>query len=263
MIQFNLSSPDDENCQFSDHGDSSDEENVNSNLPQDSGTVYSEEESETDEDGHLILKAFLGRWASDCNIPGNAVNILLKGLKSLKNQNDTFAKLPVDVRSLLQTPRSVDYVEHPGGIYFHFGLAKGILCQFTDLPPDEIPYHVKIIINIDGLPLYKSSGCQFWPILCLVKGQQVPFPIGVFHGTVKPKCPNVFLQQFVKEAIHLRNNGLEISGKKVNIRILCFVCDAPAKSFILGIAGHTSKHACPKCKTVGVYYVRPGKRKEE
>ena len=165
------------------------------------------------------------------------------------------------VRSLLQTPRSVDYVQHPDGIYFHFGLAKGILCQFTDVPSGDIPYHVEILINIDGLPLYKSSGCQFWPILGLVKGQHVPFPFGVFHGTVKPKCPNVFLHQFVKEAIRLRNNGLEICGKKVNVRILCFVCDAPAKSFILGIAGHTSKHACPKCKTVGAYYVRPGKKK--
>ena len=91
MIQFNLSSPDDENCQFSDYGDSSDEENENSNLAQDFGTPYSEQ-SETDEDGNLILKAFLGRWASECNILGNAINLLLKGLKSLKNQNDTFAK---------------------------------------------------------------------------------------------------------------------------------------------------------------------------
>ena len=157
MIQFNLSSPDDENCQFSDYDDSSDEENENSNLAQDFGTPYSEQ-SETDEDGNLIWKAFLGRWASECNIPGNAINLLLKGLKSLKNQNDTFAKLPVDVRSLLQTPRSVDYVQHPDGIYFHFGLAKGILCQFTDLPSGDIPYHVEILINIDGLPLYKSSG---------------------------------------------------------------------------------------------------------
>jgi len=45
--------------------------------------------------------------------------------------------------------RSVD----PCGTYFHFGLTTGIM-KYT---PDNM-LNVEIVIGIDGLPLFKSSG---------------------------------------------------------------------------------------------------------
>lgn len=46
------------------------------------------------------------------------------------------------------------------GIYHHFGLSSAIL-KYT---PNNVT-EVNIAIGIDGVPLSKSSGGQFWPIL--------------------------------------------------------------------------------------------------
>lgn len=54
-----------------------------------------------------------------------------------------------------------------------------------------MPREVKININIDGLPLSKSLGSQFWPILASIEIIDLytePFAVGVFHGMSKPKC---------------------------------------------------------------------------
>lgn len=65
------------------------------------------------------IQTFLASWAMQYNIPHNAVNGLLKGLK----QHDCFDHLPVDCRTLLQTPTSgskhIRVVEP--GVYHHFG----------------------------------------------------------------------------------------------------------------------------------------------
>ena len=54
-------------------------------------------------------------------------------------------------------------------------------------------------INIDGLPLFKSSNAQFWPILCLVKQPAVKDSVVVclFSGQSKPAVN--FLDEFVCE----------------------------------------------------------------
>lgn len=44
-------------------------------------------------------------------------------------------------------------------------------------------------INVDGLPLSKSSGSQFWPIMASIEEIDIytePFLIGVYHGMSKP-----------------------------------------------------------------------------
>ena len=202
-----FSSSEDENCQFSDRESSEDE---NCNGPYEMDTFCELEDTDANDDGPAILKTFLGTWATDCNVPGNAINRLLRGLKSLEKQNNTFDELPLDVRSLLQTPRNVEMEKHPDGVYYHFGLSEWIREKFSDLSDDQVPNQADILVNIDGIPLCKSSSSQFWPILGLIKGEHVPFTIGVFHGPVKPNCPNVYLRRFVSEVIFLQNNSIII-----------------------------------------------------
>ena len=198
-------------------------------------------------DSHRELKQFLGSWVNRFNIPHSASNALLKGLKSLKKQNGTFQDLPLDARTLLKTPRSVLLDNIAEGKYWHFGLKEGITQQLASLPHNSIPESISILVNIDRIPLTKCSRSIFWPILGLIYGEEKPFPIGVYHGTGKPECVNSFLNKFIDEAVQLEKDD---------------ACDAPARSFVAGTCGHTGKFACPKCKAIGINFVKPGKKKE-
>lgn len=127
-----------------------------------------------------------------------------------KNKHIYTDNLPNDSRSLLITPKSTGLKLLPvnPGKYFHFGLESGLLRYATSNLSE-----IKVAIGIDGLPLSKSSNSQFWPILAYVIGlptKQV-FPVGIYHGYEKPKDSDLFLDEFVKEAQHLVNNGIKIN----------------------------------------------------
>lgn len=205
------------------------------------------------------LHAFLADWIVSENIPGTSANKLLKGLKGLNKQGDTFSSLPQDARTFLKTPRNVIVDAGNGGTYYHFGFERGIISRLRLLPTENFPRVAKVFINMDGIPLCKSSQSDFWPILGLLTGEQTPFPIGIFHGPQKPHCPNVYLRKFAEEALHLKNNGLSYRGRHLHVRVHGLCLDAPARSFVSGIVGHTGYHSCPKCTTSGSYYKKPGR----
>ncbi|KAJ7996429.1 hypothetical protein DPEC_G00236980, partial [Dallia pectoralis] len=48
---------------------------------------------------------------------------------------------------------------------------------------------LKLQINVDGLPLFRSSSTQFWPILGFVQNlpNHKPFVIALFAGNGKPE----------------------------------------------------------------------------
>lgn len=109
---------------------------------------------------------------------------------------------------------------------------------------------LKVCLNVDGLPLSKSTGSQLWPIIMnLTVNKKLVEILGVYQGYEKPKDTNDFLAKFVEEAIPVVNNGFYHNGKKYVVEIASFFCDAPAKSFIKctrGIVG-----TCTKCDTEG------------
>ena len=240
-----------------------DTESLTEDEIEDSNSLVIETSDPNDKcDAETELKQCLANWFDSFNIPGSSANALLKGLKSLKNQNGTFDCLPLDIRTLLKTPRKVNLFQIPGGKYYHFGLQQGICRRLPHLPPHCISRGIiDILVSIDGIPLSKSSHSTFWPILGQIYGDESPFPVGVFHGKGKPDCLNSFLKPFVDEVKELKESGVIYQEMRFKLNILGFVCDAPARSFITGICGHTGRHACPKCETVGVYYVKPGKKK--
>lgn len=145
----------------------------------------------------IPISNFLSGWAVKYNISHNAVNGLLKGLKTHK----CFNYLPVDSRTLIKIPyntsKEIRTVEP--GIYHHFGLANGILKH----PPPNFD-KIQVVVGIDGLPLSKSSNNQFWPILAfnLVEPPlaKVVYLVGLYYGKEKPHNSNDFLLDFVKEA---------------------------------------------------------------
>ncbi|EFN70002.1 hypothetical protein EAG_10539, partial [Camponotus floridanus] len=171
-------------------------------------------------------------------------------IKQYACQNCSF-DVPSDPRSLVNTPRNTDTDVCGNGYYYHFGLTKSILNAISSISRNIT--NIKISINIDGLPLSKSSQRQFWPILGFIADFKKVFVIGIYYGTEKPTDSNEFLQKFVNEAKLLCKEGIIINNKNIPCIIDSIICDAPAKAFILKIKGHNGYFSCTKCITEGSY----------
>ena len=82
----------------------------------------------------------------------------------------------------------------------------------------------KITINIDGLPLTKSSQQQFWIILGSIISHSNVFMIGIYHGNEKPIDVNNFLKDLVEEMKDMYENGINISGRNIQCRLEALIC---------------------------------------
>lgn len=154
----------------------------------------------------------LGSWSVSENIPLLSVTKLLNILRHTPSYVD-FSVLPKDARSLVRTPTSIQTKVMACGKYFYFGIEKCInhlLDKFNIIMENNI--NIELAVNIDGLPLTKSTGAAFWPILGIVKSlpclKSEVFVIAIFCGDQKPPA-NGLLVDFITESTHLTNNGLK------------------------------------------------------
>jgi len=110
------------------------------------------------------------------------------------------------------------------------------------------------VIGVDGLPLSKSSSSQLCPILGYIHPHhEHVFPIGIYHGNQKPNDSNDYLIYFIDEWKILLNNGIIIGGVYKKIIIYAFCCDAPEKSFVIKVRGHTGFSSCTRCFQSGEF----------
>ncbi|KAE9531460.1 hypothetical protein AGLY_010666 [Aphis glycines] len=113
---------------------------------------------------------------------------------------------------------------------------------------------IRLIISVDGLPLSKSSGSFFWPILGYLRQRyQFVFPIGIYWGNKKPDNSNKFIKFFVDKIKQLISNGINVKQytdnntlinvyKNITIDAFCF--EQPTKSFILHTKFHSGFYSC-------------------
>ena len=103
-------------------------------------------------------------WAINHNISNIALNALLVILKKI----DICKGLPNDSRALFKTPKNTKHkiISVSNGTLIHFPL-EDILLKFLFSTKNDISETkcLNLDINIDGLPLSKSSNSQLWPIL--------------------------------------------------------------------------------------------------
>jgi len=116
-------------------------------------------------------------WATEHQITHVALRALIQTLK----QHSCFSNLSIDARSLLKTPRRLDIRMVTPGTYYHFGLLRSVLHVLTSIK--DYTDCVRITVNVDGLPISKSSSQQFWPILGSVIPYDYVFLIGLYYGT--------------------------------------------------------------------------------
>lgn len=127
--------------------------------------------SESDLDANTVrdspsLKEDLALWLQEERITRQSAIRLLKLLKRYHPE------LPADPRTL-SSAEKISTLDKCGGKYYYLGIMAAIknIMSSQTLSPDE---PIELYINVDGLPLFKSSSKQFWPIL-VSANNQTPF----------------------------------------------------------------------------------------
>lgn len=118
------------------------------------------------------VKQILIQWVVDCNIPRCHVTNLLKRLHS----DAKLQFLPLDARTLMSSKRGkIEVREMPPGKYQHCDIVASLLkiLAAMELSGVEIPEVLYMLVNVDGIPLSKSSSSDFWPILIKILGEHI------------------------------------------------------------------------------------------
>ena len=220
---------------------------------------HSDDDSEVEDNSNVDLSASLAAWATTFRITHCALRQLLLILLTFFPH----IQLPKDPRTMLKTARRYNIRNIANGLYHHFGIAEGIARTITSENVRALTNEsntincIHIQVNVDGLPLHKSSKAQFWPILGRVVQPVTsePFVIGLFSGEKKPGDVGEFLHDFIAEVQFIEQHGMDIDGcdNKPGIHLSCFICDAPARAYIKNIKGHNAYHGCDKCTQNGVW----------
>ena len=108
---------------------------------------------------------------------------------------------------------------------------------------------INLMVNIDGLPLFKSSSLRLWPILIRISSFK-PVPVALYCGYKKPDMGE-YLVEFVDEMEKLLSEPLVVNGSSYEFSIYIFNCDAPARALLKGIVQNTGYYACKRCKIKG------------
>ena len=163
-------------------------------------------------------------------------------------------ELPVDVRTLMKTPREIVISTIPGHPDKKFCImnVQSVLARFSQqlrllkFRRGEI---LPVSLNTDGVDLgFAHSDKCFWPVYVKIVSSEVsaePVLLSIYYGKSKP--PQLFFEKsFAAVNELLREN---VGGH--DLRLLYVVADLPARHLVKGICGHTSFHACDYCTVVG------------
>lgn len=123
---------------------------------------------QTDDDlEESSIETKLKEWIVKYKIKRIAVSDLLKILRY-----SGMYFLPIDSKTFMQTPKSVEIMKSCDGKLWYHGIAESLLQLFPELDHDIELY---LNFNIDGLPLAHSSTIQFWPILASIQSMFIIF----------------------------------------------------------------------------------------
>lgn len=187
------------------------------------------------------LQEDLAHWVVDAKLSRESCNSLLALLRAHG------CDLPMDSRTLLKTPRSIPFEKKCGGYYIYFGIERGLQLSVDTYPQCSV---LEIQVSVDGLPLYKSSNAQFWPILCCVN-RSSPFIVALFYGQSKPSSVEEFTGDFFNEMKHLQTNSFSVHDKHWPVVLHSFICDAPARAYMKNTKAHNSLFGCERCIAKG------------
>lgn len=111
-----------------------------------------------------------------------------------------------------------------------------------------------VYINIDGLPLFRSSNTGLWTILMKIKNSLFlkPLPLAVYCGVGKPDLSS-FISKMTEELAKLSTSQFNVEHISFQLKRIFFICDAPARAFIQCVKGHSAKDGCSYCNIQGIF----------
>ncbi|KAJ8665408.1 hypothetical protein QAD02_007070 [Eretmocerus hayati] len=212
------------------------------------------------EDNRVIRRDLFGRlrqWASK-NVTYYKVRELLLIL------HDFHPEIPLSTQTLLKTDLNLHNQIRKFNVcdpsdkseYVYFGIAIHLVKIVN--PSLHIFNILELIMNVDGMTPWDFSPLNFWPILGLVYHQSStykPFVISAYFGRGKPFSVDLYLEDFITELNFLCKHGIIIKDKKFEIRVKCFCCDRPARSFLKCVMNHGAYYACERCWVAGLQYM--------
>lgn len=127
------------------------------------------------------LRQKLQGWAVKfrSNLTVETIENLLEILR-----DEQLSGLPKSAATLLETKtnRNVTIMEslkNTNGYYVYFSIEECLKWVITEEYTEDV---IRLLFNIDGLPLYNNSSQQFWPILALIlhnEYESQPFIVAV------------------------------------------------------------------------------------
>ena len=111
-------------------------------------------------------------------------------------------------------------------------------------------------INVDGVPLFKSSNGQLWPILEILHPFP-PFIIALYFRSIKLNEADEFIQDFMEEYKRLNSVGFEQGNQTFIVTVNVVIFDTPARQFSKSIRSHNARYACERCVVEGEYFENP------
>lgn len=203
------------------------------------------------------IEAAIVNWSVDCpNVPNVSITNLLHHL------NEFFPSIHLTASTLTRhSSDNVSVVHMHSGRYAHFKDWKEcIKSHLLDIAYAEKTVYLNI--NVDGLPLFKDSRKNHvYPILveiCTSSTKKKKIVCAAIYisdteGSNKMPCVNEFLDLFVDELSVFQEVGMIIQEVSVEVKINAFVCDAPARSDLKCIVGHSGYFSCERCTQKGTY----------
>lgn len=223
-------------------------EDLNSNFDNESASFSNDNMSQSNSD--ISIKSEIQKWCIKENIKHSSINKLLKILKVHTN----IENLPRDARTLLKTSRTtlVRKLGSSGDLHY-IGITPNLQMKHKYYGDT-----IQLTFNVDGIPIYKSSSKQFWPILRYVIDKQYqyePFLVSLFLGESKPEPITDYFEDFVPELKKLCENGFfhDRSQMEFKVVIRAFICDTPARCMIKCCKLFNAYSGCDRCEQEGVY----------
>lgn len=226
-------------------------QNDKSLEPVNCGSESDSTSNDEENDYAFALMNDLKKFAAETNQTRASMNNLLKKLSKYH------PFLPNDFRTISRNicvdSRSSDLKTVSPGHYYHFGLLNGLqeILLLCDIENDTI----SISLNIDGLPLFKSSVSGFWIISAAIDNvNHSVFLVGAYFGSKKPASSSVFLRDLIDEIKLLLFEGINVNDRLLRVKFSCCCCDMPAKAFVKCVKSHSSYFGCDRCEISGEDY---------
>lgn len=168
-------------------------------------------------------------------------------------------ELPATAATALQSLKKCTYsklanFDGTPGLYVYLGLVVRIayIYDHNSSFREFIERHktLNIILSTDGVALFSCSATRksIWPISLKIVSDSYnvpPITFACFEGSSKPIQD--FLIDLSNELASICKGHVEIGKHTIQIKIVGFTCDSPARCFCKCIYGSNARQGCERC----------------